>query len=691
MDRERSIVTAFDEVGIVKDHRTGEHIEIKGNDKIYKAVLDLSKYGKITFSREQIFKSTHYYFHFFKPVETLRQLYNLGDEMLVLCCIGSINYFKSRTKDFIDYLLATKAEYKNRLDKITCILIDDNDDIVNIIKEDRNANPDSRLIVPFSYSELINGISESELQNRFRDFLFERDLFGIASPLNNDTYFYGQDRMNLISSLYGKYKQGEQAGLFGLRRIGKTSVLNLLQIRIEQDGGAAVYFDCSQYHHQRWNSFLHQIVVEIEKKYKKVQTEDGNTRIPKEFSLPKSASRYTEAKAAKSFEEDISSLSEVLGTRILLIFDEVENISYTTSPSENWKTGNDALFFWQSLRSIIQTNNTLFSFIIAGVNPKCVELSQINGCDNPIFGMLRPQYVTLFNLKDVKNMVSGIGGHSGLYFDEEIYSRLVEDYGGHPFLIRQVCSRINTDLLEKGEERPYTVSKYSYEKNAENYRLEMAGVIEQILGVLETYYPEEFEMLKRLALDGRTAFRKRLGGRENAIVHLLGYCLIERAEDDYFVRIKSIEDYLKNKYYYEKTATTQDQIREEVRSRRERIEMILRDIIFHNMQSQYGKKSKERLMAYISGTNDQTQLKRMRDVPFSQALKELYFNQLKFIMAKDWKMYQNIFPDKVKFEQFFDVINSNRIDAHAKDIDEEDYAVLQIAFKFFEKALSDFF
>ena len=35
-------------------------------------------------------------------------------------------------------------------------------------------------------------------------------------------------------------------------------------------------------------------------------------------------------------------------------------------------------------------------------------------------------------------------------------------------------------------------------------------------------------------------------------MHLLGYCLIERVEDDYFVRIKSIEDYLKNKYYYEK-------------------------------------------------------------------------------------------------------------------------------------------
>ena len=97
------------------DIKTGEPIEIKGNEKVYKAVLELSKYGLITFSREQNFKSTRYFFHFFKPVATLRQLYNLGDEMLILCCNDSIHHFKSRTKDFIDYLLATKAEYKTVL------------------------------------------------------------------------------------------------------------------------------------------------------------------------------------------------------------------------------------------------------------------------------------------------------------------------------------------------------------------------------------------------------------------------------------------------------------------------------------------------------------------------------------------------------------------------------------------------
>jgi predicted AAA+ superfamily ATPase len=69
--------------------------------------------------------------------------------------------------------------------------------------------------------------------------------------------------------------QGEQGGLFGLRRIGKTSVLNLLRLRIEKENGAAIYFDCSQYHHNRWNEFLEQIIKQIEEKYSDTSHEEN--------------------------------------------------------------------------------------------------------------------------------------------------------------------------------------------------------------------------------------------------------------------------------------------------------------------------------------------------------------------------------------------------------------------------------
>lgn len=225
-------------------------LHVKGNDKVLRAIDALSKHGLITFSREVVFKSSKYTIHFFKPTAELKNLYNLGNEVLIVCCSDGMRDFKSRTKDYIDYILTTKEEFKNRLDKIACFLVDENSDIVKIVDDDRNKNPDSRLIIPFSLNELQNGISINDFNNRLRSVLYVRDLFGIASPLNNETFFFGKDRAALITDLYGKYKQGEPGGLFGLRRIGKTSALYLLRNRINHNGGAAVYFDCTRYHHK---------------------------------------------------------------------------------------------------------------------------------------------------------------------------------------------------------------------------------------------------------------------------------------------------------------------------------------------------------------------------------------------------------------------------------------------------------
>lgn len=685
-----TLVTAKDEIGIVNAGISGQ-IRICGTQQAQQAIHEFSKYGLISFSRDQRFKSSDYSFHFIKPVKKLKELYNLGDEVLILCCNNSLTEFKSRTKDFLDYLLSSKEEFKNRLDKVTCFVVDDSENAEDIIKFDRAKNPDSRLIVPFSYSELCSGLTDELLQARLRTFLYERDLFGIAAPLQDENLFFGKDRTNLIAELYGKYRQGEHGGLFGLRRIGKTSILNLLRQRVDQSSGVVIYLDCSKYHHHRWNTFLHQIVTDIEKRYR--DKDSGRFRfLPEDFSLSTDSSRYDETKAPISFEEDISSLYNLLGhTRILLIFDEIEQIGYTTSPSEHWKSGNDALFFWQAIRSTFQTNSSLLSFIITGVNPKSVEIAKINGVDNPIFNGLSAQYISLFDLDDVRKMVSNIGGYLGLRFDEEIFTKLIDDYGGHPFLIRQVCSRMNSEVLERREIRPYTISKYSYEKHSNDYQSQMAGVIEQILGVLQDYYPTEYELLKILALDGSAAFKKKLRFGESVATHLLGYCLIKKDNDDYFVRIQSISKYIKDKYRFDKSLTGWEDKRTRISVRRNDIELKLRGVVSMQFQLKFGKKSKEHLIAQLKGTTkDTTQEAKLLSSGFKSAMQEIYFSQLKTLVIKNWPDYERLFIDRVKFEQFFDIINSFRADAHAKELSEEDEAILGIAFKYFENALKDF-
>lgn len=665
----------------------GEKIRIKGSNKAFFAVESFSKYGLITFSKEDTFKSSKYSYHFIKPIAKLKELYNLGDEMLILCCNDNFTNFKSRAKDYIDMLMTSM--YRNRLDKITCFLIDDCDNIVELVKQDRIENPDARLIVPFTYDELKRGLTEEALQSRLRSFLYERDLFGIATPLHNENMFFGKDRTNIISELFGKYQRGEHGGLFGLRRIGKTSVLNILQKRVEESSGVSIYFDCSKYHHFRWNDFLRQIIKEIIEKYR-ISLEEYRVNLPSDFAVELTDKRYIEQRAKISFEEDLKQLYTAFSNkRILLIFDEIEQISFITSPSNHWKKGNDSLYFWQALRSISQTDNMIFSFIITGVNPTRIELSKINTIDNPIFGILTPNYISLFEYNDIKTMVSEIGGHLGLKFDEEIYSKLIEDYGGHPFLTRQICSKINNDVLSEGYERPYTVSKYNYEFKSNEYQSQMHSVITQILGVLEEYYPQEYELLKTLALNGSNEFKKKLTLGSNSCLHLEKYCLIQKDSNQYFVRIRSIGNYLNEKYKNEAITNSVSDQRAQVTIRRGNIEDQLRELILNNLKIKYGKKAHDRLIEIIkNSTKDQNQLAKLQSLDLRNSMRELYFSQLKILISKDWSSYQTIFSDKFKFEHMSEIINQYRIDAHAKSLDEEEEAILRYAFKYFESCLS---
>ena len=422
---------------------------------------------------------------------------------------------------------------------------------------------------------------------------------------------------------------------------------------------------------------------------------DYETRLPQNFYIvnPDKEGRYAAENAINSFEEDMRSIYHALGNvRVHLIFDEIESISYNTSPSNQWKTGNDALYFWEAMRSISQMNNDYFSYLIAGVNPMCVEIPTINDIPNPIFGGFSPIYMKLFDEQDVSYMVSSIGGHIGLRFENQVCSKLVEDYGGHPFLTRQVCSKINKYFLDKSVPRPLMVRRYDYEKQADDFRLDMTQVIEQILGVLEKYYPGEYELLKQLAINGRESFRNLDAVTGKGVQHLLGYCLIEKSDNDYFIRIKSIEKYLQEKFINDKTLDSQTEKRARINLRRDRIEEKLRNLIWLTTLQKFGKKKAySRIIEIVAGTSaDKGQEIRLKNTQGKDVMIELYLDQLAQIIEKDYKDYQGIFTDRKEFQTRFSILNESRkVGAHSRPVSDEDEALYNYAFKYFEECLED--
>lgn len=378
--------------------------------------------------------------------------------------------------------------------------------------------------------------------------------------------------------------------------------------------------------------------------------------------------------------------------RILLIFDEIENISFEISPTEHWNKTEDFILFWQSLRSIFQKNPQVFSFIVAGVNPKIIETPQVNQLDNPIYRMITPVYLPFFNISQVKEMVSTIGNYMGLEFDEEIHTYLTEDFGGHPFLIRQVCSRIH-NITPK--ERPVKFSKYIYREQKDNFDASLRDYVDLIVQVLKRWYPREYKLLEMLAIDNKEEFNKLAKSAPIMTQHLLGYNLVEKSKNEYYIKIKAVADFVAENCNLVRTVEQLEDKWQEVSKRRNKLETNLRKVVKLVIKANYGPiKGKDQFLSVISSKDTRkTKLESLSfDQLFSGDADEVYFNDLRQYIKSNWSEFERIFTEAELFDvymplvnksEYFDVympfVNKSRIDAHAKNISEDTYTILIIA------------
>ncbi|MFB3163792.1 cold shock domain-containing protein [Neobacillus sp. 179-J 1A1 HS] len=642
-------------------------LNFKGTDEEIKISEKISQYFGITFSREETFKKSTYYFNFIQPSETYRESFNMFNEVLML--FSPFNLYDERTMDYVDKLF---MDYSNRLDPVVVFLISRDRNIKDIIKTNSVSNNDTRIIVPFTYYEIqADEFDERILQSRLREYFYQRDLFAMESPLKSDNYFYG--RTNIVHNFFDKYSIGEQTGLFGLRKTGKTSVLYAIERLVDTRKGMSIFIDCQDtaVYQLRWFELLEYIAILIDEKYE-LNLIESDVKI------------YDEKNASRNFMKFLKEGYRLHKKRVLIIFDEIEHITFDLSRKTHWSSGEDFLSFWQTLRSIIQSEPNLCSFIIAGVNPKITEQVAVNSMDNPIFNNVSVRYLNLFSLNDVKNMVAEIGSYMGLDFEDKVYYKLHENYGGHPFLIRNVCSVLNSHFRE----RPYKITSRDYDDLKDDVDGQLISYIQSILFVLEKWYPIEFEILKDIALENTESYKEKIRGNELSINHLLGYGVItQSSKNNYYIEIDAIKNYMKSSYYNDYIPTDQEEFREIISSRRNRIEKELRNLVKQILIFQYGKsKVNDIIEKHNRGTSIETILSRRASKDIFEGL---YFSELKNIVIGEFSIFKNnINIDKAIFIGAANSINKYRyVDAHAGTITKDEYNTLHLYFSELENAL----
>lgn len=597
-----------------------------------------------------------------------------GIDFEILLVFSPYEKFEPRTLDIIEKIEKDYINSSFRLDKICTIIISKCNSFEHELSKVIKKGQESRIVIPFTYNELLdNEYKINFFDERIRKYFFERDLFDVQAPLTKDLYFFGRDEV--VISLIDKHEQGENAGIFGLRKIGKTSILYAVNRILSQKGGCSVVIDCQNLYQGRWNYALYDVIDNI------------NAKLALKMKFDREEYE-NESLAAKCFDNDIKRICNKLKSKsILLIFDEIEHLSYKLSANEYWKTGHDYLYFWHAVRASFQTSGGKFTFLLAGTNANSIELSKIENSDNPLFEQFKPIYLSGFNVEQTKQMISTLSRYMGVKFDDEIFTYLTDNFGGHPFLIRKICSF----LLKKARKLDIQhIDKDFYHKYYSEF--DSHSYCQMVINVLHDFYKDEYTMLEYLAQGDINNFNELANDDESYVRHLLGYRVIRKSNDgNYHFNIDVIKQFLIKKNKYQSMNLSEDEKRSEISYRRNKIEEDLKELIRKCIRDRYGRtQALEKVNAILK-----TSIKDYNDLFDSNKNNKLYFlSLLNIIIDNDlWNdCFKTIFSNKTEFESKMNLINRiniGRADAHNAKVSDEDFNLFRSIAKYLEKIIEE--
>jgi hypothetical protein len=651
-----------------------QFIKTRFKDDERRILESLSRNWYMTSSGERIRAAQSEYEYFLmKPTQRTVEMFNLERE--IICVFSDYPNFEPRSLDIFDK--AIERLPKMRTETVCQILISRAKDVEEKVDRLLKSDPEHAIVVPVTYEELLAGDAPNIVENRIRKHFYSRDLFSFLSPLKKDTYFFG--RSNLINEIVNRYHSGEHTSLFGLRKSGKTSIVYAIERRLLASGDLVLSLDCESpsVHLLRWNELLERLI------WKYHALRDSKVKLDTQ-------GRYDEPNAADSFEADILRIyKSKKSASTLFIFDEIERLTPGTASSQHWRNSTDFIYFWQALRSFYQKHPSVFCYMIVGTNPNCIEAPTLNGHENPIYASIPSQYVPPFTVDQVSQMVSRLGDYMGLKFNAIIFSKLTEDLGGHPFLIRQMCSLVSQRANQR---RPTNVDKALYQQAKGDFESGSKEYLEMMVHVLRDWYPDEYEMLRFLAEGDMDSFNVFSSDHANYTRHLIGYGLIQKSEHGYSFNLESLAKILRSKHKHERLHLTQEEKLQEISSRRVSLEKRLRTTLKTALRVTNGlKKATASVLAAVPEARRTTLQTLDLNALLDKDKSPLFLLELVSIVKREWASLDNLFTiDKTKFTLMLEEINSTgRPEAHAKSISEDDFTQLRLYFKKIEEQLDE--
>lgn len=379
------------------------------------------------------------------------------------------------------------------------------------------------------------------IQEILARYLGRRDLYDSTQPVSGRR-FYGRER--LLVQLADALHSGQFLGIYGLRKIGKTSLI--YQLRDEQLRHDAVAYVDLQASIALSTGNCAPLYWEVERAlYSRLSGTNDDLAdlltLGKEerfSSLPDGG-----AHAQVMFAEDLRAFLEAMVAdragginRLVILLDELERIL----PVAGQRGVEGYLEFFGLLRGLAQTEHYrgLLSCVVVAANAAISERGYWEGRENPMFALYKPFFIPPLPENECDAMIRSLGKGMSVYWDPDATAAVFSEAGGHPFLTRILCSYI----ARQQDRRPLQVTRRMVDDHILPFLRDQGNMMEQITELLKTHFPDEASALQQIALD-----EKPEGSSDETLQHLLSYHLIGAAKNGYRITLNLLYRWLRRR------------------------------------------------------------------------------------------------------------------------------------------------
>ncbi|RKR28000.1 AAA+ ATPase superfamily predicted ATPase [Acidovorax sp. 93] len=510
--------------------------------------------------------------------------------------------------------------------------------------------------------------------------LFTHDPFSLTGPVLADSEFFG--RRNSALDILRQTQTGRIISLFGIRKIGKTSLINRVVTLAREAGTPNIaMIDCSV------------------DGFNILSASDALKAIAKVAKMASTRSYAHITEALKRSDKDLVPVFDDLWSTkspkpLTLIFDEVDYITPASPNRPHWRQ--DFNIFWREFRVVYQEAQRMgfpISILVSGVSSHAFRVESFDEIENAVLHFVPEGYLTPFARHASKQMIKDLCKRCGLVLSNDDQDRVAETCGDFPYWIRLAGSYIHRSIDIQG--RPRSVDSTLISRLLSEFVDAEGGDAARVaLEDLRRKTAEPIELLQRAASvpyislsEGKLLLRYGLATQVPSGVTVTS-AMIRAGLAGLSSSVPAIQLPKAASPLAEQLSLPSEEWAEElsvINRRRNLVERKLREFIHFTLKltAQSGENWVDKVLKSLN----ERQRTELSSLAGDALLNRLYWKDLGAIIVKHWSNFEKILGDKSRFATAMDLLN-DRPDAHAKQIDAADVALYRRELTWLEERLA---